>query len=246
MSSRAGQPRAAAVGSSPFGLRAFHVVIFLGFAAGTVAGMLPELQQLFDALAHPWHSGTPPSPIGTAAAIVAIGLSVALIAFLFRGRSAPLAMSVAMLAAFGVSIWQQGYVFSRRSAAGANLAMLEVGQALHEKMRLQLQNSGAVPNQAAAWEEALAAVVAENPALASPFRNRSFSSVPWKLRTLVLEGDFLLDATPGTFTVFIPADASRFTVTMVGLDPEHQTVRLRDDHGQPFELKGAYTPDTRN
>ena len=69
--------------------------------------------------------------------------------------------------------------------------------------------------------------------------------MPWSLKTLVQEGDFLTDALPGTFTVFIPADASRFTITMIGLDPEHQTVRLRDDHGQPFELKGAYTPDTR-
>jgi hypothetical protein len=232
--------------ASPIGLRAFHVVVFLGFAGGTIAGMIPELRQLFVALTHPWHFGTPPSPLGTAAALAAIFSSLALIVFLVRGRSAPLWMSVVMLVAFGVSIWQQGYVFSRRSAPGANLAMLDMGKALHEKMRAQLQQSGAVPNTAAEWEAALSAIAAENPRLVSPYRSRTFAIAPWKLRTLVKEGDFLLDATPGTFTVFIPADASRFTITMVGLDPEHQTVRLRDDQGQPFELKGAFAPDTRN
>ena len=50
----------------------------------------------------------------------------------------------------------------------------------------------------------------------------------------------------GTDRVSYSADASRFTITMVGLDPEHQTVRLRDDQGQPFELKGAFAPDTRH
>ena len=232
--------------ASPLGLRAFHVVVFLGFAGAAIAGMLTELRQLLVALTHPWHFGTPPSPLGTAAALAAIVLSAALIVFLVRGRSAPLWMSAVMLAAFCVSFWQQSYVFSRRSAPGANLQMLEMGKALHEKMRAQLQQTGAVPNTAAPWEAALAALESENPALLSPFRTRFFAPIPWSLRTLAKEGDFLSDATPGTFTVFIPSDASRFTITMVGLDPEHQTVRLRDDQGQPFELKGAFTPDTRN
>lgn len=228
--------------ASPLGLRAFHVVIFLGFAAATVAGMFPELRQLISALAHPYHFGTPPSPLGTTAALAAIALSIALVVFLALGRSAPLWMSVAMLLSFGISIWQQGYAFSRRSSPGANLAMFELGKLLHEQMRARLQHTGAAPNTAKEWEDALAALGAEHP---SPFHTRFFGAVPWSLRTLAQEGDFLTDALPGTFTVYIPADASRFTITMIGLDPEHQTVRLRDDHGQPFELKGAYTPDTR-
>lgn len=228
--------------ASPLGLRAFHVLIFLGFAAATIAGMLPELKQLLSGLLHAWHPGTPPSPLGTAAALAALGLSIALIAFLALGRSAPLWMSVAMLAAFGISIWQQSYPFERRSAPGANLAMFELGKKLHEKMRQQLQDTGAVANTQDAWRAALDAVATDTP---SPFHTRFFGTVPWTLRTLATEGDFLTDAPPGTFTVFIPADASRFTITMIGLDPEHQPVRLRDDHNQPFELKGAYTPDTR-
>lgn len=241
MSSRSGVADA-----SPLGLRAFHVVVFLGFAAAAVAGMLPELRQLFIALTHAWHFGTPPSPLGTTAALAAISLSVALIVFLVRGRSAPLWMSVVVLLCFLISFWQQSYSFSQRSSPGANLVMLEVAKALHEKMRTRLQQTGAVPNTLADWEAALRTIAAEKPELGSPYRTRLFARAPWKLRTIAKEGDFLLDATPGTFTVFIPADASRFTITMVGLDPEHQTVRLRDDQGQPFELKGAYTPDTRN
>ncbi len=234
---------ARAADASGLGLRAFHVVIFLGFAAAAIAGVLPELRQLVSGLASPWHFGTPPSPFAVAAALGAAGLSAGFLVFLVRGRSAPLWMSVAMLVAFGVSYWQQGYGFSRRNAPGANLAMFELGKALHETMRGQLQQTGAVPGSAAQWQAALTALAADHP---SPFRTRSFQQVPWTLRTLQREGDFLLDASPGTFTVFVPTDNSRFTITMVGLDPEHQTVRLRDDHGQPFELKGAYTPDTRN
>lgn len=231
------------VAPSPLGLRAFHVLIFLGFAAGTIAGVFPELSQLFSALAHPWHFGTPPSVPGTASALCALGLGAALIVFLVRGRSAPLWMSIAMLAAFVTAWFQQDYPFSRRSSPGANLAMFEVGKVLHETMRTRLQQTGAVPNTAAEWEAALVKLSAEHP---SPFRTRSFEPVPWSFRALVNESDFLADAQPGTFTVFIPADASRFTITMIGLDPEHQPVRLRDDQGNPFELKGAYTPDTRN
>ena len=231
---------------SPLGLRAFHVIIFLGFAAATVAGTLPELRQLFEALSQPWHFGTPPSVPAVTAGLAATGLSCTLLVLLVRGRSAPLWMSGVMLAAFATSIWQQGYLFSRRSVAGANLAMLEVGTGLHEKMRARLQQTGAVATNAAEWEVALRAFEAENPQLDSPFHDRFFSTVGWQVRTLVKDGDFLLDAAPGTFTVFVPPDASRFTITMVGLDPEHQTVRLRDDLGHPFELRGAYTPDTRN
>jgi hypothetical protein len=72
--------------ASPLGLRAFHVVVFLGFAGAAIAGMLPELRQLFVALTHPWHFGTPPSPLGAAAALIASGLGIALLVFLVRGR----------------------------------------------------------------------------------------------------------------------------------------------------------------
>lgn len=228
--------------ASPLGLRAFHVVVFLGFAASAVAGMLTELKQLADGLTHRFHFGTPPSPLGTAAAFLAVGLAIALVVFLVRGRSAPLWMSAAILVAFAVSWWQQGYAFSRRSAPGANLAMFALGKVLHEQMRQQLQTTGAVPATQAEWEAALARAATDHP---SPYRTRTFAAVPWSLRTLAKEGDFLTDALPGTFTVFFPKDTSRFTITMIGLDPEHQTVRIRDDQGQPFELKGAYTPDTR-
>lgn len=227
---------------SPFGLRAFHVVVFLGFAGAAVAGMITELQQLLRGLTHVYHFGTPPSPLGTAAAFAALGLAVALVVFLVKGRSAPLWMSGALLAAFAVSWWQQGYAFERRSAPGANLAMFELGKALHEQMRQRLQETGAVPGTAAEWEAVLTKISAEHPPV---FHTRFFGAVPWTLRTLAREGDFLSDAPPGTFTIFVPKDNSRFTITMIGLDPEHQAVRLRDDHGQPFELKGTYTPDTR-
>jgi len=227
-------------------LRAFHLLVFLGFAAGAIAGMLPELQQLFTALSHKYHCGTIPSPLGTASAIAAFLASVTLLVYLARGRSAPLWISGVVLVAFVVTLWQQSYPFSRRSTPGANLAMLEVAKQLHEAKRQQLQETGAVDTDEAAWAAALAKIEADNPGLSSPFRRRSFDVMPWRLEMIASEDLFLVDATPGTFTVFVPKDASRFTITMIGLDPEHQTVRLRDDQGEAFSLKGAYTPDTRN
>ncbi len=227
-------------------LRAFHLLIFLGFAAGAVAGMIPELQQLFTALSHKYHCGTVPSPLGTAAAVVSVVAAVTLVACLARGKSAPLAVSIAILVSFGVTLWQQSYTFSRRSSPGANLAMLEVAKQLHEVKRQQLQETGAVDTDEASWAAALKKIEADNPGLSSPFRKRPFDLLPWRLQMLPSEDLFIADATPGTFTVFVPKDASRFTLTMIGLDPEHQTVRLRDDQGEAFSLKGAYTPDTRN
>lgn len=241
--SRSGSPSAAA-GTSPLALRAFHAVVFLGVGSATVAGMVTELRQLGEGLFHPWHFGTPPSAAGTAAAFVALGLCLALLVFLFLGRSAPLWMSAVLLVCLVVAMLNQDYKVSHRSAPGANLSMLEAGQALHEKMRAQLQRTQAVPNTREQWSAALAAVVTENENLSSPYRQRFFKPTAWRVEMLGTEGDFLADAPPGTFAIWIPDDASRFTITLFGLDPEHQVVRLRDDRGQVIELKGAFNPDT--
>ncbi len=233
-------PRAGSPDSS-LGLRAFHALVFCGFGAATVAGMLPELQQLSEGLFHRWHFGTPPSPIGATAALGAIALCLALVFFLARGRSAPLWMSMAMLVCFCAGLFGQTYEFSARSAPGANLAMLEVGKALQEKMRVQLQDYQRVSGKEADWQAALAEVSAGKP---SPYRSRFFGAVPWRLETLAHEGDFPQAAPPGSFFVWVPKDESRFTLTMAGLDPKHQVVRLRDDRGDVFELRGTFTPDT--
>jgi hypothetical protein len=61
---------------------------------------------------------------------------------------------------------------------------------------------------------------------------------------LAHDGEFAADAPPGTFAIFVPEDASRFDISMLGLDATHQVVRLRDDRGVVLELKGVFTPDT--
>lgn len=219
--------------------------MFLGFGAATVAAMGSELRQLGEGLLYPWHCGNPPSPAGVAAALVAVVLSLGLLVFLVRSRSAPLWMSVAMLVAFIGALLGQDLPITRRSVPGANLAMLQLGQALQQKMRSHLQDHQRVPADAAAWEAALAAVLAENPTLESPYRRRYFSRVPWSIVGLAQEGDFNPAAPPGAFAIWLPPDASRFTITLCGLAVDHQVVRLRDAEGQIVDLKGAFTPDTR-
>lgn len=230
--------------ASGVGLRAFHALVFLGFGAATVAGMLTELRQLGEGLFYPWHCGTPPAPLGTAAALVAIVLCVLLVLFLGIGRSAPLWMSAVMLVCLLVSMFNQDYPFTRRSAPGANLQMFEVGKLLHEEMRTRLQRTLLVPKLKADWDAALVAAVADDETLKSPYRARNFGKAPWQIQMIANEGDFIADAPPGTFQIFVAPDASRFSISMLGLDPTHQVVRLRDDLGEVFELKGVFTPDT--
>jgi uncharacterized membrane protein YphA (DoxX/SURF4 family) len=234
---------AASQRTSPLALRAVHAIIFFGFGAAAIAGMLTELRQLAEGLFHPWHCGTPPAPFGTAAALIAGLLCVALVVFLVVGRSAPLWMSGLMLLCLVGSILSQDFPVARRSPPGANLKMLEVGKALHGAMREQLQRMLRVPASKADWTLALQKVAAEDNGL-SPYRARFFSAVPWSVELLPREGEFLADAPPGTFQVYVPEDASRFSVTLLGLDAEHQVVRLRDDQGEVFELKGVFSPDT--
>ncbi len=234
----------AASAASGLGLRAFHALVFLGFGSATVAGMLTELRQLGEGLFYPWHCGTPPAPLGTAAALVAILLMLALVLFLGVGRSAPLWLSGVMLVCLLVSMFSQDYPFTRRSAPGANLQMFEVGKLLHEQMRTTLQRTLLVPKLKADWDAALAAAVGHGPALDSPYRARYFAPAPWRIVMLAREGEFQVDAPPGSFQIFVPPDASRFSISMLGLDPTHQVVRLRDDLGEVFELKGVFTPDT--
>jgi hypothetical protein len=229
------------VRSSP-GLRAFHALLFVGFGASTVAGMLPELRQLTQAWTEPWHSGSPPSLPGTAAALASIALIAALIGFLASGRSAPLWISVALLVAFGVGLWDHDYPVSARSAAGANRVMLEVGSALHQNMQRQLQDHQAVPTTQPEWATALECAAEQRE---SPFRRPSFQIVPWSIALLHKGGELLPDVPPGTFTVWVPPDASRFTITMTGLDSTHHSTRLRDDQGELVELEGLYAPGVR-
>ena len=230
--------------ASPLGLRAVHALVFLGFGAAAAAGMMTELRQLSEGLFYPWHFGSPPSAVGVAAALTALLLCAGLVVFLFIGRSAPIWMSVVMLLCLLGSIFNQDYPFSRRSAPGANLQMLEVAKLLHEEIRLKLQATGRVPARRVEWEQALIAVVGDNPKLQSSYHRRFFARQPWRAELIANEGDFLADAAPGTFQIYVPTDASRFTLTMLGLDSEHQVVRLRDDQGEVFALKGVFTPDT--
>jgi hypothetical protein len=182
---------------------------------------------MWRAVSQPFHSGTPPHLIATACGLGSIVLGVAMLVFLIVRRSIPLAVSAAVLLCFGLSFTVLGHEVSARSVPGANLKALEKARALHEQINAGLQKTGSVPTDVPVEGE-------------SPYRRRDFSALPWRLvhdKT---------DATqPGTLLLEVSADRATFSLKMVGIDSEGTPTLLRDEHGEPVELRGAFNPDTR-
>ncbi|MBX7098613.1 MAG: hypothetical protein K1X89_12975 [Myxococcaceae bacterium] len=218
-------------------LRAVHAVSFLGLAAAAVAGIHPEVEQLWRALAQPYHCGTAPSPLGLAAALLALVGAVVLLASLVRRRSAPLWASGGILVALASSLAAQGHDVSRRSAAGANALFLATGRELFLPMNGTLQQHGEVPRDLAAWSQALAKA-AETVPLA--YRGRLFARV----EPSVASGEEQGDRPPGTVLVAVGPDAVSFSLRFVGIDGDGRPALLSDERGAAVELRGVFNPDT--
>jgi hypothetical protein len=216
----------------PTGLRILHAIVFLGFASTAIAATHLELLHLVRSVLHPYNSGTPPQPLPCAVGIAAILLALTLIARFGRRRSV-LFISVLMLVAFALSFTTLFLPAPElRSTAGANAKALLAASKVHNEVNDILQASGKAPRDPS------------TPPEPSPFRARDFHPLAWHV-ALVPRTDALPDgAQPGWLLLRVADDQSSYSITAVGLDPEGKATVLRDEGGEPIELKGAYNPDT--
>ncbi|MHB8878875.1 MAG: hypothetical protein ACYC8T_34675 [Myxococcaceae bacterium] len=230
---------------SPLALRLIHAIVFLGFAASTLAAVHPELLHLHAALRLPFHPGTPPSPLAVAAGLTAVlgGLWVAM--NLLRGRSTSLVVSAALLLGFvGALVFRAAEPPVKRTWQGADVALLEVTKALHLKMVERLQRDAEVPRDPKAWQEALdGAAHAASPGGASAIHGRTFRALPYRLAKAPGQGKVPEGLDPATVVLWTSDDGVGFELTPVGLTSSGGVGPLTDDRGTRVVFKGVYNPD---
>ena len=228
------------VAVSPLGLRAAHALVFCALAAPVLWGSAPEWRHLAHALTRPFHAGPLPSVLLLGAAVLAALGVLTLLLALLRARSAPLWGSGLVLAALcGVWAARGAAVQPERSEAQANLAFLEVGRRVHLAMVGRLQQDGEVPQQAQAWEAALAGATARHDRV----RDRLFRRQP--PRVLRMEDPDALPTmapVPGQLLAWVSPDGATFELRLVGFGAEGPEL-LRHPDGSVLVLKGLYNPD---
>jgi hypothetical protein len=218
--------------SAPSALRIVHAITFLGFASAAMAATHQELFQLWRALAHPYHSGTPPHPIACVSGVLASALGITLLTRLCLGRRLPLPLSAALLLAFLGSLSVLGVDPKARTVPGANVKCLERAKTLHQKVNEPLQKTGQVP--------AASTLALEGD---SPFYARPFTSLAWHVEAVERSDRLPLGSQPGWLLLEAAGDGASFVITAVGIDDEGGAALLRHE-GKPIEYRGAYNPDT--
>ena len=230
---------------SPAGLRLIHAIVFLGFAASTLAAVYPEFLQLAAAWQQPFHAGTPPSPLAIAAGVTAAAVALLIAVNLVRRRSTSLVASAFLLAAFGSAlVFRAQEAPTRRTWQGADLALLEVARGLHLKMVEQLQRDAEVPRDTAAWEKALTEAARKvSPDGLSPIRSRSFKAQPYGLIRMAGQGAVPAGLAPASVVFWVSDDGVNFELTPVGLLSDGAVGPLVDERGTRVVLKGVFNPD---
>jgi hypothetical protein len=218
-------------GPAALGLRIIHAIVFLGFASAAVAGTHLELLHLFRALTQPYNSGTPPELLPCISGVLSALLAAFLLVCLVLRRRVPLAVSGLMLIAFGLSFTVLLHHAEQRSPPGANVKALDAARALHHDLDDLLKQSGHVPQGVQA------------PDGASPYRRRDFSALAWHLEKTPKLDALPPGAEPGWLLLHVSDDRAEFGVTVVGIDPHGAPMLLKDEDGNPVELKGVRDPD---
>lgn len=214
-------------------LRLIHALIFLGFAAATIAATHQELLQLWRSVTQPFHAGTPAAPLATSAGLTALlGAGVLLVCFALA-KSAPLFVSVVMLGAFGAGFTVLSLEPKQRTAPGANLMAIDEAKVLHKRLNTMLQMTGTVPT------DAQAIALGDE----TPYYQRGFASLPWHVELVKDTSVLPPGAQPGWLLLKSSPDRTSFIITAVGIDAEGNAALLRDK-ADAIEFRGAYNPDT--
>ena len=228
------------------GLRVVHTVVFLCFTALAVSAASPELSQLRFAIAGPYHAGTPPFWPALIGAALAVGGAALMLVRVVQNKEVTLLVSGAMALGLVLALTVNGSHPEQRSIAAANLALIDIARDLQRGLGQALQREAAVPDTAAAWDQALQTALSSHDDAPFPGRDRTFRRLPVhavKAADRRWEGQGM---PPGTLGVWISADRAEFTVTGVGLTPSGAAGVLLDDRDQPIHFRGVYNPDMAN
>ncbi|ADO73205.1 hypothetical protein [Stigmatella aurantiaca] len=232
--------RSAAPGRSPAFLRWLHALVFLGFAAGAVAGARPDWQLVLSTLRQPYPLGAPPRPMLLLGSALAVAGGTRLMWAWVRGRSASLGASWLILG---------GGVSAVLGAAGSpppeppsepafNIALIQWGQRVQRAMVGQLQERGEVPVLEEPWRVEL-----ERAGTARiPVRDRTFRLIPPQALMTASPEALPERLVPGTLLVYVSPDGASFELRLAGLEGGAPVI-LRDDTRAPLVLRGLYNPD---
>lgn len=232
---------AAAPPPSPIPLRILHGVVFGGFTAICLVANWPELAHLVRTQVQPFHAGPPPRPELVLAALAALVGMTAVLVQGVRGRGARLQWSLLILGALVLTLWgnRDGLV-GGRTADAANLRILQVTRALHERMVDSLQSRGAAPEDVGPWQAALEQVSRGEP---TPVRTRSLQPLPFRIQKVDSPDKLPTDAPPGTLLLYVMADGVAYELHPVGLSPSGEPWPLREPQGKPLVFRGVVNPN---
>ncbi|MCY1079655.1 hypothetical protein [Archangium lansingense] len=234
------KPSSAARQPSPLPLRVLHGLVFGGFTAMCLAAGSPELVHLVRSQLQPFHSGPPPRlelVLPVVAALV--GLTVVLVQSA-RGRSARLFWSLLILGALVLTLWgQHEGLVAGRTADSANVKILQLAQALHERSVNTLRTQGAVSEDVGSWQAALEQLSQGQP---SPVRTRSFEPLPFRIQKVDSPEALPPEAPPGTLLLYVMAGGVAYELHPVGVSPSGEPWRLRDSKGEALVFRGAFNP----
>lgn len=200
----------------------------------------PELVHLVRTQLQPFHPGPPPRLELLLPMLAALAGMTAVLVQNARGRSARLSWSLLILGALVLTLWgQREGLVAGRTVDSANLKILQVAQALHEKTLDTLRAQGTVSEDMATWQAALEQVSQGQP---SPVRTRSFAALPFRIQKVESPEVLPPDAPPGTLLLYVMEGGVAYQLHPVGLSPTGEPWPLRAPEGEAVVFRGTFTP----
>jgi hypothetical protein len=219
-----------------------HLLLFGGAACAAIELSFPEWRQLFAVLRGPYPMGELPRPLTLLGALGCALLLAWLLARVVRRRTAPMPLSVAILAfagltVAGVTVWPASPP-RLRSWGAADKEILLTAQKVQRAMVDVLETKGEVPRDPGPWRDALArAATKKVPATAR------FQTLSYRLEPRPWDSPLPSGLAPGVVVARISPDGAAFTLNPVGFSPQGQPAYLRDDRGELLTLRGLFNPN---
>jgi hypothetical protein len=221
----------------PLPLAVIHLLLFGGAAFAGIELSFPEWRQLHAVLTGPYAMGELPRAIPLLGAVGCAVLGGWLLARVVRRHTAPMSLSVAILAFAGLTLWPAAPP-RFRSWGAADKEILLTAQKVQRAMVDVLETKGEVPLEPGPWREALAkAATAPVPA------TEGFRQLGYRLEPRPWDSPLPSGLAPGVVVARISPDGAAFTLNPVGFNPSGQAAYLRDERGELLTLRGLFNPN---